>query len=145
MRMGTEKEQKNLKHLNEADGPVFKIYNDPRYTKFGKILARTGLDELPQLINVLKGEMSWVGPRPCPVYEAKKLNLTQKVRELVNPGITSSWVTSGAHKLKFSQWMKLDAEYIKTGTLATDLSILFKTVGMVFTLVLRKAKGAFGQ
>ena len=145
MRMGAEKEQKNLKHLNAADGPVFKIYNDPRYTKFGKILARTGLDELPQLINVLKGEMSLVGPRPLPVYEAKKLTGAQKVRELVKPGITSSWVTSGAHKLKFSQWMKLDAEYVESASLLKDLSILFKTAKMVFTLVLRRILKAFAK
>lgn len=145
MRMGGEKEQKNLRHLNEVDGPVFKIYNDPRYTKFGKILARTGLDELPQLINVLKGEMSLVGPRPLPVYEAKKLTKEEKIRELVKPGITSSWVTSGAHNLKFREWMKLDKEYVENASLSKDLSILFKTVSMVFSLVLRRIKRTFSE
>jgi len=145
MRMGAEKERKNLKHLNQADGPVFKILDDPRYTRFGKILARTGLDELPQLLNVLRGEMSLVGPRPLPLYEAEKLNKAQKVRELVKPGITSSWIVSGAHNLKFSQWMNLDKEYVKNASLAIDLSILFKTAGIVFALVLRRVKKAFTQ
>jgi len=145
MRVGAEQERVKYMHLNEAGGPVFKIRNDPRYTRFGKILARTGLDELPQLLNVLRGEMSLVGPRPLPVYEAKKLNRAQKVRELVKPGITSSWIVSGAHKLKFSQWMQLDAEYVENASLSKDLSILFKTAGMVSALVLRRVKRAFTQ
>jgi len=86
MRVGAEKEQSKYKNLNEADGPVFKIKNDPRLTKFGKILFQTGLDELPQLINVLKGEMSIIGPRPLPIKEAAKLTEKQKaiVATIVN-------------------------------------------------------------
>ena len=138
MRLGAEREQRHLQFVNEADGPVFKIFNDPRYTKFGKILARTGFDELPQLINVLRGEMSLVGPRPLPVYEAKKLSKSQKVRELVKPGITSSWIVSGAHNLKFREWMELDRKYVENASFTEDVSILFKTVKMVFSLVLRR-------
>ena len=122
-----EKLQSKYKKLNEADGPVFKIRDDPRYTKFGKILSRTGLDELPQILNVLKGEMCLVGPRPLPVYEAKKLTKTQNIRLLVKPGITSSWIVNGHHKHAFSDWMKLDKEYVQNANLLTDLKILYKT------------------
>jgi len=127
MRVGAEKQKARFKHLNEADGPVFKIHDDPRYTPFGGFLAHTGLDELPQLINVLNGEMSLVGPRPLPIYEANKLNYAQKVRELVKPGMTSSWVISGAHNLKFDEWMRLDKVYVENASLSKDLEILFKT------------------
>lgn len=135
---GAQKLQKKYKKINEADGPVFKIHNDPRYTRFGKFLAHTGLDELPQFINVLKGEMSIVGPRPLPVYEAKKLTRQQKVRELVKPGITSCWVVKGSHKLKFSEWMKLDREYVQNASLPVDLKIIFETVKMVLKSILRQ-------
>ena len=127
MMVGAQVLQSKYKHLNEVDGPVFKIRDDPRYTKFGKLLARTGLDELPQLINVIKGEMSLVEPRPLPVNEAKKLTKAQKIRELVKPGITSSWVISGAHDLKFNEWMRLDKVYVENASLSKDLEILFKT------------------
>ena len=125
---GADKMQSKYKNLNEADGPVFKIRNDPRYTKFGKFLSRTGLDELPQIINVLKGEMSLVGPRPLPVYEAKKLTKAQNIRLLVKPGITSSWIANGHHKHKFADWMQLDKVYVQNASLITDINILYKTV-----------------
>jgi len=128
MKVGAEKLQRSLSNLNEADGPVFKILNDPRFTKFGKILAKTGLDELPQLINVLKSEMSIVGPRPLPVYEAEKLTKEQKVRELVLPGITSAWVVNGSHRLSFAKWISLDKDYVQNASFAADLGILGKTV-----------------
>lgn len=138
MVVGAEKLKSKYKYLNHADGPVFKIKNDPRLTKFGGVLVKTGLDELPQLINVLKGEMNLVGPRPLPVSEARKLTKKQKVRELVKPGITSSWVTSGAHNLKFSKWMKLDKEYVQYGNLQTDIRIISQTFIMIVGLFLRK-------
>ena len=103
--------QKDLLRLNEMDGPVFKIRNDPRLTKFGKLLYQTGLDELPQLINVIKGEMSLVGPRPLPVYEARLLTKEQNLRLLVKPGITSLWIVNGYHKHTFNNWMKMDKDY----------------------------------
>lgn len=138
MKGGADKELESLRHLNEADGPVFKILNDPRYTKCGKYLAHTGLDELPQLINVLKGEMSIVGPRPLPLYEANRLTKTQKIRELVKPGITSSWVVSGSHHLTFKKWMELDEGYIKKANLTTDLMILTKTVLIMLKQILKQ-------
>jgi lipopolysaccharide/colanic/teichoic acid biosynthesis glycosyltransferase len=141
MYQGAEKDQKEYQHLNEADGPVFKIRNDPRFVGIGNFLAKSGLDELPQLINVLKGEMSLVGPRPLPVNEAKKLTQTQKARELIKPGITSSWVVSGAHSLSFRQWMKLDRQYVQKASLKTDFLILFTTLTTVIKLILRYLKG----
>lgn len=128
MGVGAKDQQRSLRHLNEADGPVFKIRNDPRFTKIGKLLARTGLDELPQLINVIKGEMSLVGPRPLPVVEARKLSQSQKIRELIKPGITSSWVIKGTHSMKFKEWMRLDKQYVLEASLLGDIEILFKTL-----------------
>lgn len=138
MKEGAEKQQLNLMHLNEADGPVFKIHNDPRYTKFGKVLARTGLDELPQIINVIKGEMSLVGPRPLPVKEAEKLTASQKKRHLVKPGITSSWVVKGPHSIPFKKWMELDLDYVYNASFHKDLSILVKTFMNVVGFILRQ-------
>lgn len=123
--------------LNEADGPAFKIQNDPRFTKFGKILSRTGLDELPQFINVLKGDMSIVGPRPLPINEARKLSKRDKIRELVKPGITSSWVVAGQHGMSFKKWMELDREYVQNASFAGDLIIILKTAALVFRFMLK--------
>lgn len=134
MYMEAEKDRKKFKHLNEAKGPVFKIHNDPRFVGIGKFLARTGLDELPQLFNVLTGEMSLVGPRPLPVYEANKLKPWQKVRETVLPGITSPWVINGMHRLPFNEWMKSDSEYIKGRSFCHDLKILIRTFSMMLRL-----------
>lgn len=135
MNESAERQQKRLRHLNEADGPVFKIRDDPRFTRIGKLLARTGLDELPQLINVLKGEMSLVGPRPLPVNEARKLSQSQKIRELIKPGITSTWVIRGTHNLSFREWMRLDKQYALKASLRGDIEILFKTLLIVLRLL----------
>ncbi len=124
MKKGSAGKQGKLKSMNEADGPVFKIQNDPRFTNIGKMLSRIGLDELPQFLNIIKGDMSLVGPRPLPVNEAKKLNKGQKIRQQVRPGIISTWVTKGSHKLKFAKWMKLDKDYVESGTLMTDLQVV---------------------
>lgn len=132
MYLGAQKDLKKYLKLNESDGPAFKIRNDPRYVGIGKFLAHTGLDELPQLFNILKGEMSFVGPRPLPVYEAKKLKPWQRAREKVLPGITSSWVISGMHKLSFNEWIKLDLEYIKKKSFFLDIKIISKTVILMF-------------
>lgn len=127
MYRGAEKDQIRYRKLNESDGPVFKIRNDPRYTKFGKVLSRTGLDELPQIINVIKGNMSLVGPRPLPVSEANKLTKKDNLRLSVKPGITSSWIVNGHHKHKFNEWMELDRKYIQKADIVTDIRILLKT------------------
>jgi lipopolysaccharide/colanic/teichoic acid biosynthesis glycosyltransferase len=126
-----------IHHLNQADGPVFKIRNDPRYTKVGKLIAQTGLDELPQLINIIKGEMSFVGPRPLPVDEALKVPKKYENRFSVLPGITSLWVIKGSHKLTFDQWMKLDLEYIKNNSVYLDIKIMLLTIIMISRSLLK--------
>jgi len=128
----------DLMKLNEMDGPVFKIKNDPRITKLGKILRRYSLDELVQLINVLTNKMSLVGPRPLPVKEAAGCNARQKLRELVKPGLVCYWQVSGRNELSFEQWMELDIQYIQDMSFWTDCKILVKT----FSAVLSK-KGAY--
>lgn len=137
MKKGAERQQKRYRHLNEAYGPVFKIRNDPRFTKFGKLLAKTGLDEAPQFINVIKGEMSLVGPRPLPISEVRKLTSLQKKRHLIKPGMTSNWVVKGSHTMKFEKWMQLDRQYLSSASLATDITILVKTLMIVPRLFLR--------
>jgi len=121
-------------YLNEADGPVFKIRNDPRYTKIGRFLSRTGIDELPQLVNVIKGEMSFIGPRPLPTEEAKKIPKKYERRFFELPGISSPWVIKGASHLNFDQWMKLDLEYVDKKIFWYDISITFQTIALLLKL-----------
>lgn len=128
MIIGAEKLQTKYKKLNIAGGPAFKIPDDPRFTKFGKILSHTGLDELPQLYNVLIGEMALFGPRPLPIPEAAKLNSWQKVRQKIKPGIISPWILNGYHKNTFENWMKSDIEYVKNKSLETDVQLFGRTV-----------------
>jgi lipopolysaccharide/colanic/teichoic acid biosynthesis glycosyltransferase len=135
MRVGSEKLQRKYQTLNEADGPVFKITNDPRYTKFGKHLSRTGIDELLQLINIIKGEMDFVGPRPLPINEARKIPNKYAQRFSQLPGITSSWVVKGAHSLPFNRWMELDLEDIRKKSVKYDLNIGYETIRMVMKIL----------
>lgn len=130
------------RHLNEEQEPVFKIKNDPRYTKMGKFLSLVALDELPQLINVINGEMSLVGPRPLPVDEATKIPKIYRARFSVLPGMTSSWIVRGGHDLKFAQWMKLDLDYVKEKSLFLDFYILFLTFQTVAKLMLLRLSNA---
>lgn len=124
-----------IQNLNEADGPVFKIAQDPRYTKFGRFLAHTGLDEVPQLINIIKGEMAFVGPRPLPVEEAKKVNKKYDRRFSVLPGISSLWVVQGTNHQDFNKWMKLDLEYVKNKSFWYNFMIAIKTVWLLIKLL----------
>jgi lipopolysaccharide/colanic/teichoic acid biosynthesis glycosyltransferase len=135
---GADKLKEKYRHLNEADGPVFKIRHDPRYTKIGKFLAHTALDELPQLINVVKGEMSFVGPRPLPVEEGLKIPSKYEKRFSVLPGMTSSWITKGAHKLIFHQWMSLDLEYVEKKSFWYDIKISISTTILILRLTVSK-------
>ena len=120
--------QNQLQARNEADGPVFKIRNDPRVTRFGSFLRRTSIDELPQLFNVLKGDMSLVGPRPLPIRDYRGFNKDwQRRRFSVMPGITCLWQISGRNDIPFERWMELDMHYIDNWSLWEDLSILVRT------------------
>src|SRR5204863_8817602 len=124
-----EARMKEIEHLNEKSGPIFKIKNDPRITRVGKWLRRTSNDELPQLVNVLLGDMSIVGPRPLSVRDAVRMELAwHKRRFSVKPGITCLWQVSGRSNLSFEQWMQLDLEYIDRWSLGLDASILLRTI-----------------
>jgi exopolysaccharide biosynthesis polyprenyl glycosylphosphotransferase len=127
-----EKMLAELEDQNEASGPVFKIRNDPRITPFGKILRRTSIDELPQLFNVLIGDMSLVGPRPLPVRDYEGFSEDwQRRRFSVRPGITCLWQVNGRSTVPFEQWMKLDLQYMDEWSLWLDLKILAQTVSAV--------------
>jgi lipopolysaccharide/colanic/teichoic acid biosynthesis glycosyltransferase len=135
--MVTNAEQ--LKHelaaMNEMTGPVFKVTNDPRVTPIGKWLRKFSIDEFPQLFNVLRGEMSLVGPRPLPVDEVKLFHdLAHRRRLSVKPGLTCLWQVSGRNEVKdFKDWVRLDLEYIDNWSLWLDFKILCRTVPVVLT------------
>ena len=127
-----EKMMAQLEGHNEVSGPVFKIKKDPRITPIGKVLRRTSIDELPQLFNVLKGDMSLVGPRPLPVRDYEGFSEDwQRRRFSVRPGITCLWQVSGRSSLPFEQWMKLDLQYMDEWSLWLDMKILAQTVSAV--------------
>lgn len=124
--------QPSLEHANEATGPVFKIRRDPRITRFGRFLRRTSLDELPQLFNVIRGEMSLVGPRPLPIRDVGHFSEPWLMRRFsVLPGLTCLWQIQGRSRLTFDDWVTLDLEYIDGWSLSLDLRILFKTIPAV--------------
>ncbi len=132
MFMGSDRRLKEFEHLNEAAGPIFKIANDPRITGVGKFLRRTSLDELPQLFNVIRGEMSLVGPRPMSLRDVDLFDKgIQRKRFSVKPGITCLWQVSGRSLLPFSKWLELDLYYITNWSLGLDFKILLKTIPAV--------------
>ncbi len=139
MYVGSENRLEEIEHLNEATGPVFKMRNDPRITPLGKLLRRWSIDELPQLINVLRGEMSLVGPRPLPLRDVALFEEDRHRRRFsVRPGITGLWQVSDRSSLSFERWMALDMRYIDEWSLLQDLRILAKTLTAVI-----QGKGAF--
>jgi exopolysaccharide biosynthesis polyprenyl glycosylphosphotransferase len=128
-----EAQMKRLKAMNEADGPVFKIKNDPRITGIGRFLRSTGIDEFPQLMNVIRGEMSLVGPRPPLEHEVKQYERWQLRRLSVKPGITCSWqIIPERHDVSFEEWMELDLNYIDSWNLRKDIGLFFRSVRRFF-------------
>lgn len=125
----------SLLDKNEMEGPAFKISNDPRITRVGRVLRRTCVDELPQLWNILKGDMSFVGPRPPLPREVEQYNDFQRNRLSVVPGLTCYWqIQPNRNSLTFDKWLELDLKYIEERSVKTDLTIIFKTVGAVLNM-----------
>ncbi len=122
----------NLRSKNEMTGPVFKIKKDPRITRVGKFIRRTSIDELPQLFNVIKGDMSLVGPRPNLPQEVVKFTSNQKKKLLVKPGLTCYWQVMGRSNIDFDEWMRLDLKYIRDRNTMLDIKLIFKTLGVFF-------------
>ena len=132
MKSDADQMKAQLEHLNEMQGPVFKITNDPRITKLGSWMRRYSLDELPQLYSVLKGDMSLVGPRPPLVTEYARFNDYQKQKLAVKPGMTCLWQVCGRNDVKnFDDWVSLDLQYIRDWSLKLDFWILVRTLGEV--------------
>lgn len=127
MRVGADKMLVDLKERNEKDGPIFKMKDDPRLTPFGRWMRRFSIDELPQLLNVLKGDMSLVGPRPMLPHEVMDYKSDDFERLKVQPGITCYWQVMGRSRLSFDEWMELDRKYVRDRSFATDLRILIVT------------------
>ena len=122
----------SLKNLNEQDGPAFKMKDDPRITRIGKIIRKTSLDELPQLFNVLEGDMSLVGPRPAIISEVEEYTKYQMQRLLIKPGMTCIWQVKGRNKVTFDEWVEMDIEYIKNRSILLDIKLILKTIKLLF-------------
>lgn len=127
-----EKLKKDLMKSNEMSGPMFKMKDDPRVTRVGKFIRKTSIDELPQLVNVLKGDMSLVGPRPSLPKEVKKFKPWMKKRLEVKPGLTCFWQVSGRNNIDFEDWMKLDIKYVEERSFLVDIKLIFKTFFVLF-------------
>ena len=132
MVVNAEELKEKLAHQNEMSGPMFKMKDDPRVTKVGKFIRKTSLDELPQLWNVLKGDMSLVGPRPSLPKEVVQFEGWMYKRLEVKPGLTCYWQVSGRNNIDFEDWMKLDIKYVEERNLWSDIKLIFKTVLVLF-------------
>jgi exopolysaccharide biosynthesis polyprenyl glycosylphosphotransferase len=133
MRQGSEAQRAALLAANEMKGPTFKMKNDPRLVPMGRFLRKASIDELPQLINVLLGDMSLVGPRPLPLPETQELAGTHRRRLSMKPGMTGLWQVSGRSDVGFQDWMRLDLQYVDSWSVFLDLAILLRTIPAVFT------------
>lgn len=132
MVINAEELKEQLESQNEMSGPMFKIKDDPRITKVGKFIRKTSIDELPQLINVIKGDMSLVGPRPSLPKEVKKFEPWMMERLEVKPGLTCIWQISGRNNIDFEDWMKLDIKYVRERSIKLDIKLILKTVLVLF-------------
>ncbi|SHI74159.1 exopolysaccharide biosynthesis polyprenyl glycosylphosphotransferase [Clostridium intestinale DSM 6191] len=132
MVVNAEELKKKLVTQNEMSGPMFKMKNDPRITKIGKFIRKTSIDELPQLINVLKGEMSLVGPRPSLPKEVSEFEPWMMRRLEVKPGLTCYWQISGRNNIGFNEWMRLDVKYVEKRNTWVDIKLIFKTFFVLF-------------
>ena len=132
MVVNAEELKEKLAHQNEMSGPMFKMKDDPRVTKVGKFIRKTSLDELPQLWNVLKGDMSLVGPRPSLPKEVAQFEKWMYKRLSVKPGLTCFWQVSGRNNIDFEGWMKLDIKYVDERNIWIDIKLIFKTVLVLF-------------
>lgn len=132
MVVDAEQLKEALAAQNEMSGPMFKMKDDPRVTKVGKFIRKTSLDELPQLINVIKGDMSLVGPRPSLPKEVEKFEEWMNERLLVKPGLTCYWQVSGRNDIDFEDWMRLDIKYVRQRNLILDINLIFKTFFVLF-------------
>jgi exopolysaccharide biosynthesis polyprenyl glycosylphosphotransferase len=131
MYVGAHESRSNLMHLNQVKGPVFKLFDDPRITRVGRFMRKCSIDEMPQMYNVLKGDMSLVGPRPPIPEEVEKYEPWQLRRLSLKPGITCLWQISGRSRLGFDEWMRLDIEYINNQSFWMDMKILLRTIPAV--------------
>ncbi|MEE0875932.1 MAG: sugar transferase [Fibrobacteraceae bacterium] len=138
MYVDAEERKKALEHLNETSGPTFKMKNDPRIYPMGRILRKFSLDELPQLFNILRGDMSIVGPRPPIPAETATYSPWHNMRLAVKPGLTCIWQVSGRSNISFEDWMRLDNQYIQQASIKNDISLIAKTFKVVF-----KGEGAY--
>ncbi|MBP1870218.1 exopolysaccharide biosynthesis polyprenyl glycosylphosphotransferase [Clostridium tertium] len=132
MVQNAEELKEKLAKQNEMSGPMFKMKNDPRITKVGKFIRKTSIDELPQLLNVLKGDMTLVGPRPSLPREVEKFESWMLKRLEVKPGLTCYWQVSGRNNIDFYEWMKLDLKYANDMNFWLDIKLIFKTVAVLF-------------
>lgn len=132
MKVGAEQQLDDLLHINEMDGPVFKIKDDPRITRIGRFIRKCSIDELPQLINVIKGEMSLVGPRPPLPREVEQYNAYHMHRLSVRPGLTCYWqVQPNRNAISFDSWVELDMKYILERSMLVDIRLIIKTIGVM--------------
>ena len=138
MQVGSDRQKDELAELNEATGPIFKMKDDPRITRVGRVIRRLSIDELPQLINVFRGEMSLVGPRPLPIEEALACKGTADMRHLVQPGITGLWQILGRSDIPYTEMIQLDYLYVTNWTLKWDIKIILRTV-----IAIMRKRGAY--
>lgn len=132
MYVNADEKMAELLKDNEQAGPAFKIKNDPRITKVGRFIRKVSIDELPQLINIIKGDMSIVGPRPILTFQMEECNDYEKQRVIVKPGLTCYWQIGGRANIKWKEWVELDLDYIEDMSFWTDLKMIVKTIPAVF-------------